>query len=494
VDLDAYRSSAETFVSELTGAFYRHYAGLDDEYAIEPIYERHASLFGVESVHALQTLADRTPAGGEDRRRLTMLLDFAVDGTLGEATKELEAEVARREAQATIEIAGRPVGFRDAAVMQANEPDASVREEIERARLSVTAERLNPLYRELIEGQHETARALGYRNYRELCERCKGIDLAGLARQTGAFTTATDAQFGEVLEPELRRELGIGMTELRSADLPRFFRAVDEDRHFPAPRLVDSLLETLRGLGIGGQENVELDVELRPNKSPRAFCAPVRVPDEVYLVIAPVGGRDDYSALFHEAGHTQHYAHVARGLPFEFRYLGDNSITEAFAFLFQHLVEDPEWLARRLDVDDARELRAFSRAHKLLYLRRYCGKLAYELELHEARGSLDPLADRYSELLGEALQIEWPRQTYLSDVDPGFYSACYLRAWALETHLRAHLHERFGVRWFERPEAGDTLRRLWREGQRRSPEELLGELTGRTLSFQVLLDDLDLRH
>jgi hypothetical protein len=494
VDLDAYRSSAESFVSELTGAFYRHYAGLDEEYAIEPIYERHASLFGVEPVHALRALTDETVAGSEERRRLTMLLEFAVDGTLGEATKALEAEVARREAQTTIEVAGKIVGFRDAGLMQANEPDGAVREEIERARLAVTAERLNPLYVELIQGQHETARTLGYRSYREMCERCKGIDLAALARQTATFATATDTQFGAVLEPELQRTLGIGMPDLRRADLPRFFRAVDEDHHFPESRLLDSLLETLTSLGIRAQDNVALDVELRPHKSPRAFCAPVRVPDEVYLVIAPVGGRDDFSALFHEAGHTQHYAHVARELPFEFRYLGDNSITEAFAFLFQHLVEDPEWLALRLDVDDAGALRSFSRAHKLLYLRRYCGKLAYELELHEAGGSLDGLADRYSELLGQALQIAWPHQTFLSDVDPGFYSACYLRAWALETHLRAHLQDRFGARWFGCPEAGETLRRLWREGQRRSPEELLGELTGRTLSFDVLLDDLELRH
>ena len=36
--------------------------------------------------------------------------------------------------------------------------------------------------------------------------------------------------------------------------------------------------------------------------------------------------------------------------------------------------------------------------------------------------------------------------TYLSDVDDGFYAANYLRAWALETHLRRHLRERFGER------------------------------------------------
>ena len=76
------------------------------------------------------------------------------------------------------------------------------------------------------------------------------------------------------------------------------------------------------------------DIESRPNKSPRAFCAPVRVPGEVYLVIAPVGGRDDYATLFHEGGHTEHSASVAPELPFEFRCLGDNSISETYAFLF----------------------------------------------------------------------------------------------------------------------------------------------------------------
>ena len=64
------------------------------------------------------------------------------------------------------------------------------------------------------------------------------------------------------------------------------------------------------------------------------------MPDEVYLVIAPTGGRDDYGALFHEGGHAEHYANTDPGLAFEFRHLGDNSVTESFAFLFEHLVED----------------------------------------------------------------------------------------------------------------------------------------------------------
>jgi hypothetical protein len=220
----------------------------------------------------------------------------------------------------------------------------------------------------------------------------------------------------------------------------------------------------------------------------------VQVPSEIYLVIAPVGGRDDYAALFHEAGHTEHFAHVDPALPFEFRYLGDNAITEAFAFLFEHLVEDPVWLERRLAVADPQPLATYARAVRLIYLRRYAAKLAYELELHgPGTADFDALASRYADLLSAALSIQWPRETFLTDVDGGFYCSAYLRAWALETHLRAHLREQFGQAWFESPAAGETLVSLWREGQRLEAEELLHELSGKPLEFDVLLDDLKLR-
>jgi hypothetical protein len=238
---------------------------------------------------------------------------------------------------------------------------------------------------------------------------------------------------------------------------------------------------------------VVFDVEPRPNKAQRAFCAPVRPPHEVYLVLTPVGGREDYSTLFHEGGHTEHYANVDPELPFEYRYLGDNSVTEAFAFLFDHLVADPEWLRRHLGADEPQPLVAHARATRLVYLRRYTAKLAYELELHGGGRPLEALAPRYADLLGRAVGVDWPQELFLQDVDPGFYSACYLRAWALEAYLRLHLRERFGPAWFDDPEAGTLLRTLWREGQRLRADELLSELTGETLDFRVLLDDLELQ-
>jgi oligoendopeptidase F len=494
MDLDAYRTSAEAFLGELTGEYYRHYAGLSESYEIEQIYDAHPDLF---TRTAVEDLRDRLAAAApqdEAQRRLRLLLDFATEGYLGQSTKEIESELARREAGLKIEVGGETIGFRESSLLQMNEPDAARREAIELARLQATEEHLNPLYRQATERQQAISRTLGYASYRELCEVTKALDLEGLHRQTESFARATDADYPRLLDPEARRVIGIGVDELRRSDLPRFFRAPDEDAKFPAGALISSFVETMSGLGIDvrAQAGVVLDAEPRPNKSPRAFCAPVRSPGEIYLVIAPSGGWDDYSALFHEGGHTEHFAHVDPALPFEFRRLGDNAITECFAFLFEHLVENPEWLARHLGIEDAERIAGHARAQRLVYLRRYTAKLAYELELHADEQPLERMAERYSELLGGALHVPWQPQSFLADVDPGFYCACYLRAWALETHLRRYLHQRHGPAWFDSAAAGEELRSLWSAGQRQSAEELLEEIGGERLDFGVLRDDLGL--
>jgi hypothetical protein len=283
------------------------------------------------------------------------------------------------------------------------------------------------------------------------------------------------------------------MGELARGDLPRLFRAPGHDESFPAARLLTTLLDTLTGLGIDvrTQPGLRLDVDPRQGKSPRAFCAPVRTPSEVYLVISPIGGRDDYAALFHEGGHAQHFVHTRAELPFEYRYLGDHAVSETYAFLLQHLLAEEAWLARHASSGDPSELAAYDRAVRLLYVRRYAAKLAYELELHGDDGHAGPgMAARYGELLGHAVGVEWPPGSYLADVDSGFYCACYLRAWALEAAVRVHLRERFGPDWFASARAGEVLRGLWSEGERRRPEELLAELTGDSLGFDSLTSEL----
>jgi hypothetical protein len=268
-------------------------------------------------------------------------------------------------------------------------------------------------------------------------------------------------------------------------------RALEFDPLFPKDDLLPALDRTLHGLGIDltQQANLHLDIEERPLKSPRAFCAPVRIPEEVWLVIRPRGGHDDYGAILHEAGHAEHFTHVDPDLPFADRYLGDNSVTEAFAFLFGNLQRNRTWLREVMDATDVDRYLRLTHFSEVFMLRRYAAKLHYELELHAAP---DPqaLAPRYSDLLSDVLQVRvWPENA-LFDVDDGMYVACYLRAWIFEVQLRRALTDQFGDRWFVTSSAGDFLTDLWRLGQKHSADELARKLGYDGLDAGPLVEEL----
>lgn len=487
--LDGYRSEAERFVEAIGREYLLHLSGRKPELELGEIYARHGRLFARGAVEGLRELA--AAASGEERRRRRYLLHFALDGMLGAATKAQSEEAAAIEAALEVTIDGEPVPYRQVPVEQANESSSERREQLEAERNALLAERLTPLHLEALERAHELCRELGWSGYAHAYAEVRGLDLEALAARTGDLLAATDEAYAPAVDPRLEEARLPPLGDLPRADLPRFFRAPGLDGGFPARLLVPSLEATLGDLGIAlwRQGNVHLDTEPRPTKSPRAFCAPVRVPAEVHLVISPVGGRDDFAALFHEAGHTEHYAHTRPGLPFEFRYLGDNGVTESFAFLLQHLTEDAAWLEAQLGIEDAAAVIAHARAVRLVMVRRYCAKLAYERELHGG-GDLAAMPERYRELLGAATRVVWPAQTWLADVDAGFYVACYLRAWGLEAIWRQALRDRFGKRWFARADAGEWLRALWSSGQSLDAEELVEATLGRELSFEPLRREL----
>jgi len=174
MDLATYRTQAETFTAELGEEYHAHFAGLRAEFDVEPIYAKHADLFTAESVARLREQADAAAAHGEDgARRARMLLDFAVEGHLGLISTDLEGELAQREAGLVLSIEGdgAAIPFREATIVQANEPDRARRATIEVARLEATETHLNPLYREMLERTRTTAVELGWPSYRALCEQ-----------------------------------------------------------------------------------------------------------------------------------------------------------------------------------------------------------------------------------------------------------------------------------------------------------------------------------
>jgi hypothetical protein len=472
-EVDKFRDRADRFVADLDEEYYLHYAGLKETLDVEQVYERYEDLTQLETAQRLE----RAP---------TELWRFACEGFLGNLTREHQARVARVEAGLEATVEGETIPYRMLRVHVANEADREKRRRLEQVRLQLLDEQLNPIYLDAARIDRDAVRQLGQPNYYALYKRF-GFRLDELATECRDLLDETETLWEREGEKFFRSRLGIGLDDARPWDVPRLFRAPEHDAYFPSDRMLPALESTLADLGIDlrSQENVHLDLEQRPQKTPRPFCVPIEVPGRVMLVLQPVGGKDDWRALFHETGHTEHFAHTDADATMEARRLGDMAVTEGWAALLEHLVTDAAWLNRRLDVPRVDEL-TYDGAVSLLYIsRRYAAKLLYEIEFFQAD---DPstMQARYFELLSDALKLPVNRESYLDDIDGSFYVTGYLRSWAFEAQLREFLRGEFGNEWFARREAGDLLRELWSLGQGPTADDLLHDVTGARLEMAAV--------
>ena len=244
-----------------------------------------------------------------------------------------------------------------------------------------------------------------------MCADLKGVDLAALERQTARLRAATTASATASAssrscsaQTRLRLRRGCGARTCRSSSARR-----SGTRLFPD------------GAADGGVRAHARRARHRPRRAgeraPRHRAAPaarararsarpVRVPDEVYLVIPRAGGRDDFAALFHEGGHTEHYAQrrpptLPVRVPPPRRQLGDRVLRVPV----RAPGRGPDTgCAPCSGAEDADAYLGYARATKLVFLRRYAAKLAYELRAARRRAVHWPRCRTlYAQLLGEAV-------------------------------------------------------------------------------------------
>ena len=149
-------------------------------------------------------------------------------------------------------------------------------------------------------------------------------------------------------------------------------------------RAVEVCMATLSKLGfdLGATTNIKLDLDDRPQKSPRACVIAWDPPRVVHLITRAQGGLHDYQAFLHEAGHALHYAGVDPSLPYAFRRLSrDHALTEIYSYILEAISREPGWHPAISDLDDetARERGGDDFLEALLF-RRYVAKLRFELD------------------------------------------------------------------------------------------------------------------
>lgn len=467
----------EAFHRELGREYYLTGAGLKQEPAFQPIYQRYNALLGDDALEAA-----RASGSGP-------LLEWIVGIRIGQLVAPLEEDQLRWEQNARVRAGEWEVPYLRVPIELGNEPDRSQRLALEGARSVLVAGEVTRLRRQRFELEHAAVKGLGFDDYVSGSSQLMGLDLRALATAGEAFLAASESLYREVLGRLVKRRLQLPVGDLDRADVAWAFRARDYDDGFPLSQLIDTAVRQMREMGLDAYQSgrVFFDTEERPGKQPRAFCAPVRVPEEVYLVLRPRGGHNDYRTLWHELGHALHFASVDPGRSFADRWLGDNSVTEGFAMLCDHLTVDPGWLKRYTSLGrrQVADLRFELMVHELYGVRRYAAKLSYEVLLHG--GDLSRGGPEYAARLSRATLFRYDEADYLQDVDPAFYAARYLRAWQLEAAVAGELTSRYDEDWFRNPRAGLFLQHLMSRGQADPADRLAAEVTGAALSFGPLL-------
>lgn len=217
-------------------------------------------------------------------------------------------------------------------------------------------------------------------------------------------------------------------------------------------------------------------------KDPRAFVSPTQ-PQEVWLSIPLEEDSQSCSTFLHETGHALHHSHTDEALPFALRQLGNNAVTETYAFLFEELMKNTHWLTHIAGVSpkQARQIvRHFARKDAY-YFRKHLCKLLFELELVDGTDLTDKPKKFRRSMIEHTGQVDDATSRWSLHVDDDFYVVDYILAYVLKGQLEEYLKQHFGSaqtqgeNWYQNPKAGEFLKALWAKGNL-SPEELSAHL------------------
>jgi hypothetical protein len=458
------------------------------------IVRRFADLFSREQLDALVEAEQR--ASGDERERLYRVRKTCESGLISAQLAEREDELENRLLAERVIFKGEEMPLRNAQAKLAVLPGYADREELGEIQAAANAG-FNEDRLELLRANEELAAEYsGIADPVERNEEEKGISLRDLSRALKQASDDSSESYGGLRERWFTQLLGPDRVEVPSSYHTSWMRRLSPlESTYTKERATEICLQTLVALGfdLNAQTNIKLDLDDRPQKAPRACVIASDPPKIVHLITRAQGGLHDYQAFLHEAGHALHYAGCDPALPYIFRRIArDHALTEIYSYIVEAISREPEWheLYFGLSPEQARENAEATTFLEALLFRRYEAKLRFELGFWTRFASDGGTPAGYEENLTEATGVRYRSDGYLSDMDAGFYSADYLRAWIRSAQLRRHLVSEIGADWWRSPQTGELLRSLFREGTKPTSEEIAGRLGFDPLDTTPLLREV----
>lgn len=492
MDVDTIRAGLEAYSNGLELDRYEVDRGLRVESEARAIRRSYAELFSADARYVLDRAVEQADARElkEDAASLRILRAGQIRLHVERELSPIDAAISRHGRVVWVDLAdGTRRPLRDLKLLLATAETSDQRSELEDARLEA-ARILTPLMIEKIGIEQGVAEGLGYPDLLALHSAHTGLDLGQVKALAEEILTNTDDLYREVMGWTVRKRLGIALADARRCDIPYVLagRYLGYAEAFTAQDMVQRTKSFLHRLGVDLTASGQITVEVErpgPGAPPRAYAAPVRVPQDVRLVLEIGEGQRDWMAFLEALGRALFFGHIGADLPFEQRGLGDRSLELAHGALFRHLLLDPNWLRKTLEFSRPKDYLILAYLERLYDLRLCCGRVLYDLELRR-KASAQGMEQVYAETMRRATGVEVPSELYLHDVRTPLHSVTQLRARLFEPQLTLHLLHYFDEQWWSNPRAGPFLRQEWARGRRYTVEELASDM-GASLSPKPLL-------
>ena len=454
---------------------------------LAPLFESQGIL---ESSRTLPVI-ERAMASAEEEeeRQLRKLLRWAARHHLEAHNARLDDEFSYWRATAKVETGDVAVPVSQAANLIDATDSREARRQLEEARRD-TLEEAIPLQLDRLSRWREAAAELGYGGYREAVERLTGVSLLGVVSEARRLIDETEDVYREVVGEELRRRLGIRPDEAESHDAGWLKRMPWLDGSCQEGDVLGTLRKDLREIGLpleyGGHVTVEH--EAFPGPGMTACCTPVRVPDQIRLLVMPTITQPGCVALLTSVGRALHYAYTDSRLSFEDRALGDLGVVKGHGLLFAGLSREGAWVRRTRGLQGqalADYLRTTAVAD-LFSLREAAARLEFEIQLSDS-ASPGELGPAWADALSGATGFRFDPRSYLERLGQRFGVARFLRGRMLAAQLRRELRERFDDDWYRNPRTGPFLGDWFSNGLRFSAAEVATALGNDRLGADAMI-------
>ncbi len=489
MQIESCRTRLEEFEQSLNLELYRHCAGLKQKLETVTIYADYSDLFCTENILEVES-ALKNESFESRRKSLDKILQFLLNQHLELHTAPLDEEMSNALAKQTLMWKGREIRLFQVPAYLRREPDAFIRRELNDRQLQTLSDFEEKKLRKLSQ-LRAAAVDLGFENYVQARERISGVQYEKLLSSFEEVLECLEDKYLERFRVSLETALGIPLQEIGSWDLAHWEEKNEPQGVFMEKNLLGAVESVVSALAIRIEtsEAVSIDLDRRSRKQPGAFCIPIRIPHEIKVVMTPGEGSRHYAALLHECGHACHFAWTSPSLPPEHRFVGDRALSESYAFLLEHFLQEWEWLARNLFYARPENFLRFQALRRIFLIRRCLGRLSFGIKLHKLE-SFDDAPRIYSEMMGIHTSLQYPPESWLADFSDPFASADYLRGWVLEAMLREYLRTKYGKTWAESRSASGFLKEIWETGLLYRADELCREIGIGDLDPRVMADTL----